>query len=601
MNRLLLVVAASLACAVAMPKTAAAALTTYQALGVKAKQVTYWSNRFIVTADGEVAVNLGDGARLTGDTFAMDLRLNRFVLAGNVKLFVNGAEYDGVAFADYIDFDRQYFIPIGEQPDRWTFANSDYSKPILGRQMPGDTFYLPDLSGERAFVHARHAVIQPRESVKFTPAEVNFGLAFIPFPSYFLNFSANPNFSQNALAGAYVDGPLDMFGGGHSLATVHLRYDQQNKVYFSLEEHQVSERHYLVASVNPLTRPLKQYNFLGSDLVSPNIQVQGQFQESAFQVGGPFKQPLSATGFAQLKLTGAFPRSYIDVNFNQYYMSFLAQPKPGVAGLLYYGDPTHNWVPDHPLQATATWNSYQNRIFHSPFFLRTRVGMGMAHGNPGPAQFFGNTAYPSVYDHLVGFNVSLPSLRLIRDQTGYGRDVYFNASFDKQRDWFSVPHHVDTTVTTFSLNRQFDRHLNLLLSYTIQNLNDYYGAHQTDIYPQQIYFSTQTGDAYPSWAAFRGQATTRSLVAGLLYTPSTAFTSVVTLRKNHDWPEPVPGMAPIYQQLTFQNNGVTPYEAKFEVRFRVNRLLTLNVSRSYFFNFGGYERWTPFFGVQVVK
>jgi len=49
------------------------------------------------------------------------------------------------------------------------------------------------------------------------------------------------------------------------------------------------------------------------------------------------------------------------------------------------------------------------------------------------------------------------------------------------------------------------------------------------------------------------------------------------------------------------NYGVPPYQLTLDARYRFNSLLTLDVSRSYYFNFGGYQRWTPMFLFQVIK
>jgi hypothetical protein len=93
---------------------------TYQAFSLKAREIDFYSARYILAADGNVEVRLGDGTRITGNTFAMDLRLNRFVIAGNVTLTTATQTYTGAAFSDFFDFDRQYFVPVGDEPDRWT-------------------------------------------------------------------------------------------------------------------------------------------------------------------------------------------------------------------------------------------------------------------------------------------------------------------------------------------------------------------------------------------------------------------------------------------------------------------------------------------------
>ncbi|MDQ2857988.1 MAG: hypothetical protein M3R53_04965 [Candidatus Eremiobacteraeota bacterium] len=572
------------------------------AFRIGADKIAFYSNRFIVTADRNVDVTLGDGTRITGDTFSLDLRLNRFVVAGDVKVFAGGREIDGAAFAEFLDFDRAYFVPIISEPDRWTFVNGDYAHPLLGRQMPGDTFFLPDLRGERVFAYSKRATIDPRRSVRFVPASLNFGLAFVRFPSYFLNFSSNPNLAQNALGGAFVDGPLDVAGGEHGLATAHIRYDAQNKIYPAAELHQVSDDHYFVVSANPLTRPLKTYNALAFDRISPGLQAQLFVQETAFQHA--FNRPLSATAFASAQITGSLPHSYLQLTTNAYYDSLLAQPPPGVNGLLYYGDPTHNWVPDHPDDVTLSWVGYRHPLARLPVTFQLRSSYGSAHNGISPLQTLGGTNVHSIFNKGVGFNLASNQITLLKDSSGRRRDTYLTATFDKQRQYFSLPHHIDTTTAVVSLTKLIDpQKLILLASYTNQNTGDFWGDKQQLAYDSvRPYIDPYTGRLLPGFNAFRGFGTVRSLVEGLVYTPTPILNLSVTLRENHDFPRPIAGPATIVgDNVVFQNFGATPYQASFDLRYQVNRILVFDIGRSYFFGFGGYERWSPQFSFAVVK
>jgi hypothetical protein len=579
------------------------------AFSVTADKIDFYSARYILTANGNVAVKLADGTRVTGQTFSMDVRLNRFVIAGNVKLETAGGTYEGAAFADFFDFDRQYFVPIGDEPDRWTYAHGDYAHPYPGREMPGDTFFLPDVSHDRVFASSRKVVVQPRESIKFVTPTINFGLAKLPWPSYFLNFTANPNFAENSLPGAFIDGPYDAFGGGHSLATAHVRYDNLNQVFFAYEQHLVSDRSYLVASVSPLTRPFKQYNFDAFDRLSPKTQIQASFQDSVF--GQAFKPALSATGFSNVRFTAGLPHSYLQLNADQYWLSLLKQPPVAVnipscnncAGLYFNGDPTHPWYPNHPSDVSLLWSSFLNRIFtHEPhLFFLTRAGGGFAHDGYGLFSLNGAST-GTISNHLVGFTVLASQIPLIPDAAGLHRDVFLNLTFDKQRQWFSIPHHLDSTATVASLSHSFDRHFSTLVSYSIANTADFWGNNQPIIYPSiSTYQSPVTGQVYPSWAAFDGFQTQRSLTGQLLYTPSTAFTTSVALRYNHDFPEPIPGLAPQPNTMAYQNFGLTPYQLNVEVRFRLTPILSLDFTDAYFFNFGGYQKWSPNYGVQALR
>jgi hypothetical protein len=566
----------------------------FRAFSVTARSLAWYSNRYILTGDGDVEVKLADGARLTGNTFALDIRLNRFVIAGSVKLFVSGQEFDGAAFADYIDFDRKYFVPSFTEPDRWTFAESDYAHPLRGRQMPGDTFYLPDLSHDSPLIFSNRVVVQPRESLRFSYPKIKLGLVYVPFPSYFLNFGPNPNFAQNSLPGADVDGPLDLYGGGHGLVSAHLRYDALDKIFFAGEIHQVSDKHYLVASISPINKVFKQYNFEGFDRVTPGFQIQTSLQESAFQ--HDFSQPLSASAYANLQMTASLPHSYLQWQSHSYYDSLLDQPRPGIDGLLYYGDPTHNWVPDHPDDVTLTLHGFQERIGTSPFYVTGRISEGFAHDGLQPPQDFGNVEYPTIWNNTVGINLSLPGYKLLRDHTGHNHDLFLNASFDKQRESFSLPHHTDTTISTVSLSRQFDPHFIALVNYQITNTGDFYGANQSVVYsPLTVYRDPITNAPVPAWSSFRGFGTQRSLVEQIVFTPTTYVAANLSFRENHDYP--IPLAADTYED----NIGLEPNQATLDLRFRITPTMSLDIARSYYFNFGGIDRWSPAFFITVLR
>jgi hypothetical protein len=592
------------------------------AFRLKADKIVFYSNRFVVGADGNVRVTLGDGTRLLGNTFFMDLRLNRFVIAGNVRLFRIGDNQpiNGAAFAEYFDFDRAYFVPVSPEPDRWTFAAGDYAHPLLGREMPGDTFFLPDLTGESQFLSSRDAMIDPRESVRFTPARLNFGLARIPFPTYFLQFSQNPNYAQNALSGAVIDGPYDFAGGRNTLATLHLRYDQVDHIFPAIELHQYNENAYAVASINPLTRPLKQYNFVGSDKLSPDVQVQLFLQNTTFQHA--FSQPLSSTAYGDATLTAGLPHSYLQLQYLAYWDTLLDRPQTSVlengVPVYYYGDPSHSWIPDHPTNVSLAWTGFRHRIHDLPLTFQLRSGYSVSTNSITPVASLGNTPIYKSWWKTFGANLATEQITLLEDKSGRHRDLYFVGTFDKQRQYFSTPHHVDTTTTSVSLTKVIvPLKLTALVSYTNQNVGDFYGAQQSIAYPYGSVTNSSTTSttinpitgqqvgsvAFPSgYSAFDGFGTTRSLREQLVFSPSTSFTMTGSLRENRDFPVAIAGPPQIVGGTTlFQNYGVSPYEADLDVRFRVSRILSVDIGRSYFFNFGGYQNWSPQFYVQVLK
>ena len=79
---------------------------------LKANHVAFYYNRFLLEADGGVRVSVSDGTTITGQSFSMDLKLNRFVVAGSVHVSSPAGSQDGAALADFLDFSRVYFVPI---------------------------------------------------------------------------------------------------------------------------------------------------------------------------------------------------------------------------------------------------------------------------------------------------------------------------------------------------------------------------------------------------------------------------------------------------------------------------------------------------------
>ncbi|HTV75221.1 MAG TPA: hypothetical protein VME66_16125 [Candidatus Acidoferrales bacterium] len=571
-----------------------------QPLTVSAKRVVFYSDQYVVQAVGDVRVTLSDGTRLSGITFAMDLKLNRFVLAGDVHLkTTDGKDIPGAAFAEFFDFDRAYFIPIVQEPDRWTYIGHDYAHPLRGREMPGDTFYLRDLRGQHVFLYGRKALIVPRQSVRFTPAYVNLDPtnahpAFLPTASYFLSFSANPNFAQNGLAGAQFDAPYPFMGGLHSLYTAHIRYDPINRVYLAYEQHlAITDRSYLVLSVNPITRPQKEYNLLAMDHLSPKVQVQLFMQEDAFQFG--FSQPRNAGAFGQLQVTAGLRQSFLQLNEDQYWDTLLAGPPP-------CSGPECAWVPYHPFDAQLSWTSFDHRIAPQ-LYLQLHSGYGVAHNSEVPEQILGGVSYPTIWQHFVGFIVYTPSLPL---RTPPFRNWYVNAVVSKQRQWFSSPHYIDTTSTTLSASKSFNPRVSGFISANVTNVGDYYGAEQSLVYPPPaVPYSPVTGQYYPGYTSFRGISTTRSLTESVIWSPSAAFTLNVTGRENHDFPDPIPYLPSLPGYGPPSGNapsdvGIAPAQLSFDMHIRISSNLLIDLTRSYYFNYGN-RRWSPQFGVLVTR
>ena len=71
---------------VAFAFTGIASADPTRSIELRADVVDYYSDRFVVTADGHVRAQLSDGTVVSGDTFSMDLKQNRYLIAGGVHL-----------------------------------------------------------------------------------------------------------------------------------------------------------------------------------------------------------------------------------------------------------------------------------------------------------------------------------------------------------------------------------------------------------------------------------------------------------------------------------------------------------------------------------
>jgi hypothetical protein len=553
-------------------------------LDVSGKTVDFYYSRFVLAADGDVRVRLSDGTIVSGQTFTMDLKLNRYLIAGDVHLDGPTVHERGVAFAGFPDLDRSYFLPAAGTPERWTFYGLDWTDRHAGREQPGDAFFFPDLSGERAYIRAAGARITPRTNVLFDQARVYTAGVFLPSPRYVITFSPNSHFFENGFAGARADVGVPFNGSAHSLSALHLRNDAFNGTYLAFDQHFVWNNDWIVASIDPLTQEQRQYNLIGYKRFSPAFESRLFVQESAGQPG-IINRPINAAAFSQFQINAGLRRSGLSLtgdNYWQYLLGYRApsddtQPNPAF-------DP--RWR-HHPSDLLLVWTGYENRLTQRlPLLFRLRSAIGTAH------DVYGEGGYPNLqpgppdasYHYLGGTLYTVP----VKLGGGYA----LTASFDKQRTWFSVPHQIDVADARVSLARTFNtQHVNAYLAYESRTTGDFWGNQQLAAYPPG---TLGCGDvcitpfgAFGGQNAFRGFATSRGLTGSLVYTPTQFFALSLTLASYRDFPAPVPGL---YGQPPLQFTG--------DLRVRLSKQILVDLTRQYYFNFAN-ERWTPQFGIQV--
>ncbi len=622
-----MIVLASAVARAATPTPAPTAAPPRSVLYLNATKLDFYYNRFLIEADGNVRVRTSDGFTVTGDAFSMDLKLNRFMIAGHVTMHDATGTVSGAAIADFLDFQRIYLLPVTTEPDRWTFLNGDLAHPVKGREMPGDAFYFPQV-GEHPSITGTGAVIDTKTYARFINAHTYFLNAGVPLGTYVVNFSANQYFAQNTLSGASVDLTWNMAGSPNALTALHLRYDPTYKTYLSVEQHFVGEHEYAILSVNPATRAQKWYNLALYEKLGSRFQIQSFTQYYAQQ--NWLHEPQASQQTTFINATYAFPHSYVTAssqltNYNMLGPASLV-PKTTIAGSL-----------DHPSQVQLTASSFQNQIAKLPLFEQIYEGYGFNHdtvganqylqgypGNPQPPiptpglQAYGAPCpnqhgvkhppvyycpvYTTIWNTVLGFNLFTPSIKLNRPDNPY-ETYYFNASFNKQYQWNSLPHWISSTNENFSISRQFSHALNTYLGYQILNVGDHYinGGYL----PCQ---PVGTSFCPLSFTSFRGVSTERTTSLGLNDAPNPEFNFSLLVRHHDDYPIPVPGLFGlppnniIGQPLYTSYLGQAPYDATGEVRFKVLSHAMLDISRTFYWYGNPYRTtfWQPTFVVQLL-
>jgi hypothetical protein len=533
---------------------------------VRAGRVEYFSDAAVVQAHGDVHVALPDGTSVEGDVASIDLRLRRVAVAGHVRLHTSAGDYDGAGFAYFFAFRRAYFVPLVPAADRWTFLDDKWDAPEKGREMPGDAFALPDLGGSRAYITGKGAQIDFSTYVRFAPASV---LVFdaVPTPSlpaYVYNFSANQNFGVNSLSGATFDAPYAFAGSGTSLDALHFRYDQTQivKTFWSFEHHSVfGDGGYAVFSLNPASRPGKQWNLIGYEPAGGRAALALNVQLFTTQSG--LSEPSSSSGFADAQWTQALAQSSVRLDFTQAYGSFLASGPP-----------------NHPFVSGLQWTGYDQQIATTGVTFRLQSGFAEIHDALG----LSGTKLPDVWSHYLGAYVATPVYHA-------PLDLGLDATAQYQRTWLSFPNTVDATTLTLAASRQVTPKMFGIASLAFS------AASTADIAETFALPNTATGlvpsPTSPNGLPVLGIATivpnalNRTYALTGSWQPSAAFQFTGAMEKTDYFPVQAPGVA-----------GPPRYQLAGDARFRLTKTLFADISRSFFFNWGG-RTWSPQFGLQV--
>ena len=568
-------VASSTSAATTASRARAAALPA--PVRVTARRVEYYGDAAIIVARGGVRVTEPDGSVVEGDVFVMNLGLRRLLVAGHVRLHTSAAVLSGAAFADFLVFRRQYFVPLEPEADRWTFFDYDYAHPKMGRQMPGDAFYIPDVSGVKPYIVGKAVTINASTYLRMAPAQfvlLDGALWTTPLPPYTYNFSANQNFGVNALPGASFDVPYNLAGSPASLDALHFRVDQNLavKTYFAIEHHSLFDRGYAVFSLSPATQAQKQWNLLGYDRTSPVSAVRLTTQLFTYQYG--LSQPLASSGYADVQYSQGVRQSALLADATQEYSSLLAQPALG-----YYGNPSHPWIPNHPFTLGVQWNGYYQKLLHTGFTYRLSSGYGMQYDSFG----INGSGRPQVSAYSLGGSLFTP---VYPGPFGTG----INAAYSIGQTYFTFPNIVQAQNATATISRRVAKGIILVgsavfTSASAQNGSAIISANQAS----GAVALPSSGNGLPVVLGPFLRATNRAYGLSTVWTSSPEFQFTVGATQNTYSPEQIPLVA-----------GPPRYVLSGDVRVRVTRVLFVDVSRAYQFNWGG-QPWSPQFQVLVTS
>jgi hypothetical protein len=550
-----------------------------------ADRITFYYDRYTIEADGHVYVQTSNGMRLSGDAFSMDLKLNRFLIAGHVHLRSAGGNIDGAAIADFLDFDRIYFVPVISKPDRWTYENGDFKTPLKGREMPSDVFYFPDTGPHHPSLVAKSATIRTKSYVRFAGVSANLLSVGVPLPTYYLYFGTGRDLVQNSLSGANFDTTWNFAGNANSISSLHTRYDAFNRLYLGFEQHIAGNdpHEYAVFSVSPFTTSDKYWNLVTGEHIGSRFQIDTFSQVYTNDYGGDIGTTVAQTSY--VTLTQAMNRSSLVAFFNLTNYNLTGKQNAYQDGEL-----------NHPSQGTLTWTSYNNQIFKTPLYLQTREGLGFNHDAYG-LQNYGNVEYTTIWDPFLGFTLSLPNIKIGDREKAYSM-YYLNASLDSEREWYNVPHRVNTQNSVLSLSRQFSHVFNAYLAYNVYNVSD--------LYLQGGYSPIPVEGTYNPLADFTGAETQRITTLGTTYSASTNLVTTVTVMHHDDFPGAYPNYYPVSPtnpigQYTYNTYmGQPPWALTGEMRARLLPHVIVDLQRTYYFHYGS-QIWSPSFVIQFSQ
>lgn len=478
-----------------------------------------------LAADGHVTIRAG-ARTITADAARYDLRKNRILATGNVRVSGRGDILTGAAYALELASGSATLLRTDPVPQTLALSGDDLRGAVVQAPKAG-TFDALDLSDTRPYIRSHHAMLVPNANLRMSPAEfpATAGAGFT-LPTFLYTLASNQNFSQSSMPGSMLDQPYTLFGTANSMTMAHLRYDGQNGVTLGMDERLVGGNSaYLVASILPLRD--RQIDINAFQQLLPGLQQ--NFNADHIFAEYPGESP---SDFARYQLQWS-PREF----------------RATFAASEYDSSQTADFV-------LSTYDRWVAHLFQ--YKLSLDYGFDR---NPGAEPFADDFRFgPSAY-------VQSPSARLPFDLNASVRYDYAFVAYD-------YPHEVTNGTLSFNFSRSLlGSPIRFNGTASFQQIDSRYRNDAAQYLglpnPQYPYYAPD-GTLWPGYFAYDGLTTLRTYSGQWTYQQRGDNQFQFTAWYTDDFPQ-------------YHGYGRPPLSANINVTRRLTSMLKINFGRTYYF------------------
>lgn len=487
--------------------------------------VYFFADVLALAARGGAELRFSDGTVANGDAAYLDLRTDRAVVAGHVRV----RHRRETLAADVVGFDleseRVDVLALASGASRTTRALGT----VTDEPIEAATFTFPDVADNRAYIRSRHADVVAKTSVRFRPAAFPTSIGAPPVPSYLYTYATSSGFAATSLAGSTFDQPYGLVSLPNSATALHARYTSGIGPSIALQEQLIDgDNAFVAASIDvPVhatnARAVNAYRRLG------------QSATVSFDAFASDGVAIAHSGFTDA--IGALASRLDYTRTNAGFSSLVASVR----------------TPARPLFAGATWS------LSADFGYDAQRG-GLLALLPDDA------SYGTLWHHRLDGFVASP---VVHGPLG----TSVAATADLGRTWYSFPHHVDALQTTLSVSRKITKSITVFAGYIANWAADVYPGHQTIFY-QPIAVMLPDGRFWTGYTAFNGSTTNRGANLDVQYIPNPSTSVRVSYRTTNDFPQ-------------FDGFGRPVHELRADVRLRPAPNFGIAFGRSYDFGWAG--------------